>query len=514
MRKLIVLLAALVGFGVLGLAADPGILTVVMTTDPPNIDPAVVTDYEAGIVTFNVYEGLLDYNLVDYSIKPALATQWEIAPDGKSATFTLRQGVKFHDGTPFNADAVKYSIERTQAMNQAPATYLAPITKIEVLDPYKVKLSTGTTWAFWEDALATRKALGIVSPTYVKAHITASDPWAAEWMGQHTCGTGPYALADWQIGQYVKLVKNANYWGGWKPEQFSTVFIKTVREPAVEELMIKSGEADIAFDVPETDLATLDKDPNIYAKSLPGMAQLFFPMKCSKGPFADIRIRKVVSYALDLDEIATVYPGAEKAQGAIPRSMLGADPTAPIYPHDPEAARLLLAEAGYKPGALTLTLTYVAGAEWERRAALIAQQNLADVGINLKVESMPWSVIFPLLADPAVSPDWYIFYSAARFADPHGIMWETFSTVALGPSGFNNGYSNTAFDALLDEATRTPDREARAALYRQANRILIQDMPAIFVWEMPYSFVHRESVKGMVPELIDRTYHFYDLYRG
>jgi peptide/nickel transport system substrate-binding protein len=514
MRKLIVVLAALVGFGVLGVAADPGILTVVMTTDPPNIDPAVVTDYEAGIVTFNVYEGLLDYNLADYTIKPALATNWEIAPDGKSAIFTLRQGVKFHDGTPFNADAVKYSIERTQAMNQAPATYLAPITKIEVLDPYKIKLSTDTTWAFWEDALATRKALGIVSPTYVKAHITASDPWAAEWMGQHTCGTGPYVLEDWQIGQYVKLVKNANYWGGWKPEQFSTVFIKTVREPAVEELMIKSGEADIAFDVPETDLATLDKDPNIYAKSLPGMAQLFFPMKCSKGPFQDIRIRKAVTYALDLDEIATVYPGAEKAQGAIPRSMLGADPTAPIYPHDPEAARLLLAEAGYKPGALTLTLTYVAGAEWERRAALIAQQNLADVGINLKVESMPWSVIFPLLADPAVSPDWYIFYSAARFADPHGIMWETFSTVALGPSGFNNGYSNTAFDTLLDEATRTPDREARAALYRQANRILIQDMPAIFVWEMPYSFVHRESVKGMVPELIDRTYHFYDLYRG
>ena len=132
MRKLIVVLAALVGFGVLGLASTPGVLTVVFTTDPPNIDPAVVTDYEAGVVTYNVYEGLLDYNLADYSIKPALATSWEIASDGMSAVFTLREGVKFHDGTPFNADAVKYSIERVQAMNQAPATYLAPITKIEV----------------------------------------------------------------------------------------------------------------------------------------------------------------------------------------------------------------------------------------------------------------------------------------------------------------------------------------------------------------------------------------------
>jgi peptide/nickel transport system substrate-binding protein len=513
MRKLIVVLAALVGFGVLGLAADSNVLTVVYTTDPHNIDPAVVTDYEAGIVTYNVYEGLLDYDLEDYSIKPALATSWVIAPDAMSAVFTLREGVKFHDGTPFNADAVKYSIERAQSMNMAPAAYLNPITKIEVLGPYSIRLSSAAPWAFWEDALATRKALGIVSPAYVQAHATANDPWATDWMGQHTCGTGPYMVEDWQFGQYVKLVKNGAYWGGWKSEQFATVFIKTVREPSVEELMIKSGEADIAFDVPETDLATLDADPEIFARSLPGMAQLFFPMKYHKGPFQDSRIRKAVTYALDLDEIATVYPGAARAQGAIPRSMLGADPTAPILPHDPEAARLLLAEAGYGPGELTLTLTYVAGAEWERRAALIAQQNLADVGINLVVESMPWAVIFPLTADPELAPEWYIFYSASRFADPHGIMFEMFSTTALGPSGFNNGYSNPTFDALLDEASMTPDREARAALYSQANRILIADMPAIFVWEMPYSFVYRESVKGVVPELIDRTYHFYDLYR-
>jgi len=514
MRKLMVLLAALVGFSVLCLAADPGILTVVLTTDPPNIDPAVVTDYEAGIVTYNVYEGLLDYNLTDYSIKPDLATSWEVAPDGMSATFTLRQGVKFHDGTPFNADAVKYSIERTQAMNQAPATYLTPITRIEIVDAYTIKLYSNAPYAFWEDALATRKALGIVSPTYVQAHATASDPWATDWMSQHCCGTGPYMLDTWQIGQYVKLVQNAAYWGGWSADQFTTVFIKTVAEPSVEELMIKSGDADIAFDVPETDLATLDADANIYAKSLPGMAQLFFPMKCSKGPFADIRIRKAVSYALDLQAIVAVYPGAEVAQGAIPRSMLGADPTLPVIPHDPEIARDLLAEAGYAPGQLTLTLTYVAGVEWERRAALIAQQNLADVGINLNVEAMPWSVIFPLLTNADQSPDWYIFYSAARFADPNGILWETFSTAAMDGSGFNNGYSNPAFDALLNQATMTTDRDARAALYRQADQILVQDMPAIFVWEMPYSFVYRESVKGVVPELIDRTYHFYDLYRG
>jgi len=513
MRKLLAVLALLAVCSALGMAETPGVLAVAISTDPPNLDPGVVTDYESGLVTYQVYEPLVAYDLNDHSILPNLATSWEIAADGTWAVFHLRQGVAFHDGTPFNAEAVKYSLERILGMNRAPATYLAAISGVEVLDAYTIKFTTDSSWAFWEDSLASPKGLVVVSPTYVTAHATAADPWATEWMTAHGCGTGPYELEDWQVGQYIKLVKNDEYWRGWKAGQFSTVFIKTVSEPSVQELMIKSGEMDIAFDVPETDFAALDSDPNIFARAIPGMAQLFFPMKCSDGPFQSILIRKAVSYALEIDEMIKVFPGAEKAQGAIPRGMLGADETAPIYPHDPEVSRALLAEAGYKPGELTLKLTYVAGVEWERKCALIAQQNLGDVGINLTVEAMPWSVIFPILADPTKSPDWYIFYSGARFADPHGILWETFHSEALGPAGYNNGYSNLAFDALLDEAEVTANREARAALYRQADLILIGDAPAVFVWTMPYSFVYRESLKGVIPDTLEFTYHFYDLYR-
>lgn len=513
MNKVMCIAALVLSLSVLGLASQDGVLTVVATTDPPRLDPAVVVSYEAGIVTYNVYETLLVYDPGDFRIKPLLAASWAIAEDGLSAVFYLRQGVKFHDGTPFNAEAVKFSLERAQAINRAPATYLALINKTEVIDDYTIKLYSSETWAFWEDAMATRKALSIVSPSYVKAHATGDDPWAAEWMHEHTCGTGPYMMDEWVHGQYVKLVKFPEYWGGWTEKNFDTVFARTVREPAVEELMIKSGEADIAYDIPEAHLPELAQDPNVVVQLVPGMAQLFFPMQCHKGPLADVRVRKAVIYGIDLEQVALVYPGAVRAQGAIPRSMLGADPTVPIHPHDPEIARLLLADAGYEPDALTLTLVYVAGVEWERRAALVVQQNLAEIGINVKVESMPWATIFPLLADPDQSPEFYMFYSAARFADPHGILWETFHSGALGSVGFNNGYSNPEFDRLLDEAELTADREARAELYRQANRILVDEVPAVFVWEMPYPFVYRADLKNVEPDELFRTYYYYDLYR-
>lgn len=513
MSKVICIAALVLSLSVLGLASQDGVLTVVATTDPPRLDPGVITSYEAGMATYNVYETLLVYDPTDFNIQPLLAETWEISKDGKEAILHLREGVTFHDGTVFNAEAVKFSIDRTKAMDLAPATYLAVIDEIEIIDDYTIKLCSSETWAFWEDALATRKALAIVSPSFVEAYATADDPWAADYMHDHTCGTGPYMVEEWLHGQYVKLVQFPNYWKGWEGKHFHTVFIKTVREPSVEELMIKTGEADIAYDIPEVHFSELDQDPNIVAKLLPGMAQLFFPMQCHKGALADVRVRKAVVYGIDLEQVVAVYPGAVAAQGVIPRSMLGADPTAPIYPHDPEVAQLLLQKAGYEPGELTLTLVYVAGVEWERRAALVAQQNLAEVGINLKIEAMPWATVFPLMADPDQSPEIYIFYSAARFADPHGIMWETFHSDALGPAGYNNGYSNLEFDRLLDEAEKTPDREARAKLYQRANRILINDVPAVFVWEMPYPFVYRADLKNVEPDELFRTYYYYDLYR-
>jgi len=516
MRRNILMIMAVCLFGLVffvPLNAAENVLTVITTHESPTMDPAEVVSYESGTTTYQIYENLLRYNLETFDIEPSLAERWEIAPDAKSATFYLRKGVKFHDGTPFNAEAVKFNVERIRAVNRAPAKYLEYITKVDVIDDYTVKFHASKAWAFWEDAMATRKALSMVSPSFVKKHATSEDPHAAKYMYDHTCGTGPYMMTEWIHGQHTKMEKFPDYWRGWTDKKFTTVYIKVVREPSVCLLNLKKGTADIAYDIPSARLEELEKNPDTTVNSVGGMAQMYFPMKCHKGPLADVRVRKAVHHALNLDEIIKARPAAVKAHGALPRAMIGYDPSLPQYSHDPEKAKAFLKEAGYKPGELTINLVYIAGPEYQRRGAMVQKQNLAAVGINLNTQSMPWSTFFPLLADPETAPEMYWFYTAARFADPHGMFWEVFAPGALGKTGFNNGYDNPEVGRLLDEAEVTADREKRADIYRKVNALIVNDVPAVFAFEVPYIYTYRSNIKGIIADRLFNTYLYYDLYR-
>jgi len=144
---------------------------------------------------------------------------------------------------------------------------------------------------------------------------------------------------------------------------------------------------------------------------------------------------------------------------------------------------------------------------------MVQKQNLAAVGINLNTQSMPWSTFFPLLADPETAPEMYWFYTAARFADPHGMFWEVFAPGALGKTGFNNGYDNPEVGRLLDEAEVTADREKRADIYRKVNALIVNDVPAVFAFEVPYIYTYRSNIKGIIADRLFNTYLYYDLYR-
>ena len=151
------------------------VLVIGNETDARTLDPQKVHDHQEGQIAWNIYEGLLKYDVVDFSIKPLLAVSWKVAQDLKSATFHLRRGVKFQDGTSFNADAVAYAMKRLLALGQTPATYLQKIKRWTVDDPYTITFYTDEPWALWEDAFASHKGLSIPSPTFVKAHATGDD---------------------------------------------------------------------------------------------------------------------------------------------------------------------------------------------------------------------------------------------------------------------------------------------------------------------------------------------------
>jgi len=511
---LVVLVLSAVAFLVpVATAQTENILTVGMFTDPPRLDPAEVSSYEEGIVTYNVYEVLLQYNLETWDILPKLATSWEISEDATEAVFTLREGVKFHDGTDFNAEAVKFSFDRTVAIGRAPAAYLSGITSVEVLGPLSIKFTTSETWAFWEDVFACPKALPIISPTSVQLHKTDDDPWAAEWVNENPCGTGAYQVIEWKHGEYVRLDRFPDYWRGWTDKNFDTVMVMVVREPAKQKLFFERGALDIPYAIPVSYYPALAEDPGVKLVPVTGLAQRFITMKADRPPLDNKYLRQAIAYAIDYESAVQLRPYAKVAQGPIPSHALGFNESLEVSHQDLAKARELMEASGYAPGEIELEMVYVAGLDYQRNLAVLVQSNLAEIGINVKLTSMPWSTLWPLLADPDKAPPMYIYYAAAQFGDPHGILWQMFHPDALGPAGQNNGYNNPEVGRLLDLAETTVNRDARAALYRQVSEIIAEDQPAIFLWEVPYPQIYRADLQNVAPDGLFRTYYFYEIYR-
>ncbi len=505
----------LLAVGTLGFGdkQDGWTLIIAPKGEPPSLDGHEIASSLEGVVLYSVYESLLKYNLETFAVEPSLATSWEISPDARSCVFHLREGVKFHDGTEFNAEAVKFSYERVMGLGLGPSVLLEPVSEVEVLDDYTIKFVTEQPFAFWEDNFASYKGLVAMSPTYVKAHASTDDPWAKVWMHDHTCGTGPYMVSEWRHDEQIEIVRFEGYWRGWTGKEPSKVLYSMAAEPGKRKLMLEKGTIDIAVEIPSDMIPDLAANQDITVQIVGGMAQLYVNMKCSKGPLANRLLRKAVSYALDYDAIARVWYGAIPAQGPIPRASYCHDDTLLIYRQDVERAKLLLAAAGYSPGEVTLSLTYIAGIDWERNLATLIQQNLADIGISVQMQQMPWSVFASWATDSEVSTDMYIYYTAAATADPYIMFWECFAPEALKGAGWNNGYNNPALGAILDRVLIEPNRDVRAELYKEAQRMITEDAPAIFVFEVPFIYTYRSELKGIIPDALYQGYYPYEIWK-
>ncbi|MBI3763609.1 MAG: hypothetical protein HY260_17335 [Chloroflexi bacterium] len=234
--------------------ATPKFITFAYTTTFPDIDPSTSFSNDSA-VTSNIYEPLVWYNPPGSQevLSPGLATSWEPSADSKTWTFHLRQGVKFHDGTPFNADAVKFSIERTKKLNGGAAWIWGPVNQVEVKDPY--------TAVFHLDYAAPLDL--IASSGYAAWMFSPSvGDKDGQWFNEgHDAGSGPYMIEKYEPGQRIILTRFTDYWGGWKPGQFDKAVLEVVEDPTVRQQKIESGEADWTYEIPIENLKTLDDKP-------------------------------------------------------------------------------------------------------------------------------------------------------------------------------------------------------------------------------------------------------------
>ena len=488
---------------------DDGTFTVAMYTDFTDWDPAAAFSLEIWFLR-SVYETLLWYNVPgsEETFSPGLATSWEVSEDGLSWTFHLREGVKFHDGTDMNAEAVKYSIERTKELGMGGAYIWSPLDYIEAVDDYTAVFH-----------LKYPAPIDLIASSQYSSYIysPAAGEKGTEWFQEgHDGGTGPYMIDSWEPDQQTVLVKFPEYWAGWEGEHFSKVILKVVLEKSTQVQMLESGEADRATSVPVDSLESLMANPEISVITGPSWMNSQFLINVMRPPTDNLLIRQAISYAWDYQTVVDkIYNGmAEIAQGPIPKTMWGHKADMELYSFDLEKAKALVEESGLSPEELKIVLAYHSTSSEYENAALLLQQDLAEIGIEVELKPGPWNTLWEECKNLDTAPNIMTMTWWPTYPTPNDWLYGQYRTE--DPTNFNlSHYSNPEMDAMLDEAMALEgtDRDEAIRLYGEIQQLLVHDAPAVFYADIMFRITQRANIHGEKPNPAYNAPNFYLVYR-
>ena len=490
--------AAALGFGrsVPAWAATPknalvmGHLAELQTTDPAQA--ITISDFR---VLTNMYDGLTRFKTGTLDVEPGLATSWTMGEDGKTYTFKLRDGVLFHDGTPFNADAVKFNLERVldkahpyHDTGPFPFVFtLGPIHAVETPDPQTVVLHLDEPYA----PMLTMMAGGIggligISPAAVKKY--------GKEFSRHGVGTGPFVLKQWEANQRVVLAANPHYWG--EPPKLAGLIYRPITEETSRVSEMLSGGTDLTIEVPADNVPAFKADKRFTYYEQEGPHLWYLLLNTKQKPFDDKRVRQAVNYAINKAGMVTdlLKDTATVAASVTPPAFAWAyDKALAPYPYDPARAKALLAEAGYKDG-VDVTFYVTQNGSGMLSPVLMGsaiQADLAAVGVRAKIETYEWNTFLGRLGSGGMK-DCQIAELSFMTTDPDmhpSLALRTGSAVNWG------GYSNADVDKLIDAGRQEGDTAKRAEIYKQLQRVVHDDAPWVFVCHWKQNAVAVADVK-------------------
>jgi peptide/nickel transport system substrate-binding protein len=485
-------------------AADPQTLVYGRGMDSLGLDPAHESDGESFKVCDNLYETLVRFEDGGTGVEPHLAEKWTISKDGRDWEFTLRKGVEFHCGEPLNAAAVAYSLERQWGTRQPlhPAHgvggpypvwgYLGldeVLEKVEVEGERKIRFRLREPCAPLLSHLASNFA-AIVCPK--DADRTGEDFF------RQPCGTGPFRLVSWVPAESITLTRFEKYWG--KAPRLDRVVFRSVPESSERFFELISGKIDVMDGIPPRDMKALQADPSIEVLGEPGMNVAYLAMNLEHEPFENELVRRAINHAVDKKEIVgTVYGGlAIEAQGPLPPTVFAALPEPPSYPHDPELAKSLLAEAGYPEGFETTLWTMANPRPYmpePLRVAQSIQTQLAQVGVRAKIVSYDWGEYLDRIHRG--HHDLALLGWQADSGDPDNFLYVHFDkTSAEPPAGNIAFYRGERVHELLLDGRRAMDPKDRLRVYREAQEIIHRDAPWVPLVHTKELAALRKTVQG------------------
>ena len=511
-RSLAILLSLLVGLALwapLALAED---FTVAVGAELEGWDPHTAIFFLANEINWNTYDRLLTFETIpadespygvemidSTKLKGMLAESWELREDGKVVIFHLREGVIFPSGNEFTAEDVRYSIERKWNIPTASRWILnvmglSTLDNMEIIDDYTIKFTLDAPNAIFLPGWAFLSTMSIVDSAELKKHVTEDDPYGHDYLNLNITSTGPYTLERYVPGSEVILKAYDGYWGG--EPTIDRIIYKVVPEEANRVLLLKSGDVDMAYFISAEQVKNqLMGSPGVNVHSIPTAGSEYFNLQTTREPLYNTLVRRAIAYAVPYDDLIenVMYGFASRATSPVPTlTAYHKD----VYPYDynPDKARELLAEAGYEPGEITLTLSYRLDNPDEESLAIYLKDALEDVGINVEIDKVASS----RFSEMRGSQD---YETSLLFWIPYvnNPIYQLSYGYASSSGCCNYGrYSNATFDAMIDAAKSETNPVRREGLVNAMQELIAGEVPIILLYHPNRQICMRDNVTGYV----------------
>lgn len=482
--------------------------TLLLNSEPPLIDPATASSNPAIEVCRAVYETLLNIDPDTAEVIPVLATSWEKNADSTEWTFHLRDNVKFHGGADFSAQDVKKGAEREIAIGKGESYVLGNVVQIDAVDDLTVKFFLGSSEPEFYLALA---RFYIPSSAAIEANETDGD-LAQAWLGENADGTGPYKLVTWERRQRLVCDRFDAYWGGWDGQHIDRLLFTYIPEPGTQLLMMKQGDGNFADSILLEEAVLLENEPSL-ATFIGAGNPMYMPMNTAKGPLSNPLVREAIALAFDYDSYvdAVTYGYAPRLIGVVPGNTWAANPDLDGLNYDLNRSKQLLELAGYPDGGFTIDFIYLETWLFERTAALLLQEALRPLGIEMTISGYPWATYASLMGNAETRPDMG-FMAVFPGGTPNSLLRVMYHSESDGHWAYW-GYNNPAFENALDAAVAENNDAFRMKLYQIAQDIVFNDFAAIYVMQQAEVFVFSSDVRGFrFNGQFGNTLNYYDLY--
>jgi len=457
---------------------------------PTYIDPAVGSDFSSSTALVNLYDTLV-YPDMKGNAQPHVAKSWETSADALTWTFHLRSGVKFHDGSELTAEDVKFSMDRLTTIGEGYGfLFVGKIVSTEIPDKYTVVFRMKEPFGPF---ITTLFRLYILNKDLVVANIKKPGPYGdmgdygKEYLLTHDAGSGPYMVKEFQLEEYLLMEQNHDYWlpiDRDAPDEFKMI---ATTEPVTIKTMMVRRELEITDAwQPLESLQALDKIEGVEISKIAVGNEHYFMLHTKKPPTDDIHFRKAMAWAFDYQtEAEKIWVDSTQARGPVTQILPGHDPTVFQYHRDLDKAREELKQSKYygELDKYPVEVHWVSVPADNEKEALLLMSNLADIGIDAKIVKVPWMSIVEEMANIETSPNVVGVFVGPHYPEAGALLESRYKSASVATWEQNEWLQDEKFDAMIEDAIATVDREERFAKYGKIQHYIVDLCPSLFLFD-------------------------------